>query len=267
MATVRRDIVVARRGSSSVTRAHQPWTPAEIAVARSDRPLAEIAHLLPHRSLKAIGQKRLRLPRRVLDMSALGRLSGAARRLVSIETKNRFIMAVSRGALLTQTGIVARSTYLAWSRQDPNFFAWLRGFHESRRAAVASRRQAEADARAARTAERETKQAKAERRRMVEKAGGLDAALRDCDIYEVASRAVGDVRPAYVRDEAISLMVLDLLEGAVEPDAAKSVARKYISKARGQVSFISADAPRGASGKSIIDQFADTADWQPPLAA
>lgn len=233
-----------------------PWTAEERALARSSLPLADIAVRLPGRTRGAILQQRKGLPRRPADMSALGRLSGAARRLVTTELKNRFIMAVSAGQPITKTGVVSRTTHLAWRKSDPGFFEWLTNFKQRRSQARIDALAAEREARGElRAQERALKEA-AKTRKAVRKPS-IEEMLRTCDVYEVARKAIGGIFPSFLREEAISLVVLDLLEGELAPEDARRMAKSYISRARRDVSYVSADAPRGEAGRSLVDTYAD----------
>ena len=236
-----------------------PWTPEEMAIARSPLPLAVISERLPWRTYSAIKRKRLGCERLPTDYAALGRRSGEARRLVSTDLKNRFIAAVAAGAGLTKTGVVARSTYLAWKKADAAFFEWLATFKarpSPRRAAAehakAARMEARREARAAVAAQKTRQAAKVVR--------SLDEMLRGCDVYEVARRAIGEVQPRFVRDEAISGLVMALLEGEVQPVNARASAAKFVRMARKEVSYVSADAPVGRGPMSLADLYSETAE-------
>lgn len=224
--------------------AKKSWSDAELDVLRLPITAKEMETKLPGRSNMSI-----RLRRRLLaaeegfevvnptpDFAGLGRASGACRRVTEAERKAEFILAVESGVKPTHVR-ASRSAYQRWREKDPAFASWLdalkaqrRDARERVRAEVRARR---AEDRALRR-EREARQVEARRSTLGE---GHARALRQNDVYRIASVAIGPSGNPDVRDSAISAMVLDLLEGSLSVDDAKAQAPRYRSAAKREVSF------------------------------
>lgn len=236
-----------------MSRVTKPWSDVELDILRRPITAEQMRELMPDRSNQAIRLKRNKLVATegftpvnpAPDYKALARKSVERRRVAEAERKSQFIMAINAGTSFTYNGIVTRSAYQRWREKDPEFLAWFEGFKHQKRAVrqairdkVMRQRQVERSQRDHRRKATRERQAKARATPMGE---SHRRRLMENDVYRIASQAIGRFGTTETRDAAISAMVLDLLEGIVNPDEATRRASKYRSAARGEISFTRAE--------------------------
>jgi len=238
------------------------WTEAELAILRLPITAAEMEDLMPHRSNMSI-----RLRRRLLaqeegftpvnprpDYAGLGRLAGAKMRAQEAERKARFILAVVAGALPSHNDVVSRSAYQRWRKSDAAFMAWFDRFKSE---AKEARQRIRSAAKAAIAAERNKKRlavVRATEARAAPMGENHRRSILQCDVFRIASDAIGRRGSPDARDAAISAMVLDLLEGALSAEDAGKHAAKYRTAANSEISFMPL--------KEVHDSAYSMAQWQ-----
>lgn len=233
------------------------WEPYELDILRRPATAAEMLVLLPHRTNMSIRLRRRLLAKAegfepvnaVPDYTALAARGVASRRDKENRNKSAFILAVSNGAVPTHTGIVSRSAYQQWRNKDPEFQQWFDSFKIEKRA---SRERIRAAAREAIQRKRTAKK-RAETARAAPMGENHGRARMECDVYKVASAAIGRRGGLDICDAAISAMVLDLLEGVIAPEDCKRLAGRYVTGARTELSYKGFD--------EITDMYVSFESW------